>query len=149
MTMAQLETAVKNFRNSLKIQNSAERPEKWLIECWRYRIAELDNEIKARKNIGLTGKNEPQTLVHRTDYPNTASENVNNTAVNNFEDSQKVNNLHSKGSNVNESKVLMHGFDINPKSLKVEDSKMTNYMQCKDSKGQNLALENYLVTVII
>ena len=146
MTTAQLETAVKNFRNSLKIQNSAERPDKWLIETCRYRIAELGNEIKARKVTGLTGKNEPQTLVHRTDYPNTASENVNNTAANNFEDSQKANNLHSKGSTENESKVLMHGFDINPKSLKVEDSKMTKNMQCEDSKGQTLVPNSILVT---
>ena len=92
MTMAQLETAVKNFWNSLNTQNSAERPEKWLIECWRYRIAELGNEIKARKMIGLTGKNEPKMLVHRTDYPNTASEKVNITAANNLEESQKVTN---------------------------------------------------------
>ena len=146
MTTAQLETAVKNFQNSLKIQNSAERPDKWLIETCRNRIAELGNEIKARKVTGLTGKNEPQTLVHRIDYPNTASENVKTTAVNNFEDSQKVNNVHNKGSTENESKVLMHGSDINPNSLKVEDSKMTNHMQCKDSKGQNLVPKPILVT---
>ena len=146
MTMAQLETAVKNFRNSLNTQNSAERPEKWLIECWRYRIAELDNEIKARKMIGLTGQNEPKILVHRTDYPNPASEKVYTTAVNILEDSQKVKNLHGKGSIENESKVLMHGSEINSKSLKTKDSRMTNNMQCIDSQGQNLVPNSILVT---
>ena len=146
MTMAQLETAVKNFKNSLNIQNSAERPEKWLIECWRYRIAELDNEIKARKMIGLTGQNEPKILVHRTDYPNPASEKVYTTAVNILEDSQKVKNLHGKGSTENESKVLMHGSEINSKSLKTKDSRMTNNMQCIDSQGQNLVPNSILVT---
>ena len=56
MTTAQLETAVKNFLNSLKIQNSAERPDKWLIETCRYRIAVLGNEIKVRKISALTVK---------------------------------------------------------------------------------------------
>ena len=139
MTTAQLETAVKNFQNSLNIQNSAERPDKWLIETCRYRIAELGNEIKARKITGLTGKNEPKILVHRTDYPNTASEKVNTTAANNFEDSQKVNNLHSKGSTENESKVLMHGSEYYPNSVNVKELKVINNMQCEDSENQNLS----------
>ena len=57
LTTAELETALKNFQNSLKIENSAERPDKWLIECWRYRIVEFGNAIKARKISGLTGQN--------------------------------------------------------------------------------------------
>ena len=147
LTTAELETALKNFQNSLKIENSAERPDKWLIECWRYRIAEFGNEIKARKITGLTGQNEPKILVHRTDYPNPASEKVSTTAVNNLEDSQKVNNLHNEGSIKNESNNVMHGFETNPKSLKVKDSEVTSNMQCKDSKGQNLVPKNDLVTV--
>ena len=147
LTTAELETALKNFQNSLKIENSAERPDKWLIECWRYRIVEFGNAIKARKISGLTGQNGPKILVHRTDYPKTASEKVNTTAVNNLEDSQKVNNLHSEGSIKNESNNVMHGFETNPKSLKVKDSEVTSNMQCKDSKGQNLVPKNDLVTV--
>ena len=147
MTTADLETALKNFKNSLNIENSAERPDKWLIECWRYRIAEFGNEIKARKITGLTGQNEPKILVHRTDYPNPASEKVNTTAVNILEDSRKVNNLHSEGSIENESNFVMHGSDYNSRICNNKESKVTNNMQCKDSKGQNLAPKNDLVTV--
>ena len=96
--------------------------------------------------IGLTGQNEPKILVHRTDYPNPASEKVYTTAVNILEDSQKVKNLHGKGSIENESKVLMHGSEINSKSLKTKDSRMTNNMQCIDSQGQNLVPNSILVT---
>jgi len=148
LTTAELETALKNFQNSLKIENSAERPDKWLIECWRYRIVEFGNEIKARKITGSTGQNEPKSVLCRTNSnPNTASEKVLNTVVNNLEDSQKVNNLHSEGSTKNESNIVMHGFETNPKKLKVKDSEVTNNMQCKDSKGQNLVPKNDLVTV--
>ena len=67
--------------------------------------------------------------------------------MNNLEDFSKVNNFHSEGSIKNESNFVMHGSDKNSRILNVEESKVTNNMQCKDSKGQNLVPKNDLVTV--
>ena len=86
-------------------------------------------------------------MYFRTDYPYPASEKVNTTAVNILEDSRKVNNLHSEGSIENESNFVMHGSDYNSRICNDKESKVTNTMQCKDSKGQNLVPKNYLVTV--
>ena len=133
LTTAELETALKNFQNSLKIENSAERPDKWLIECWRYRIVEFGNEIKARKYTGSTCQNEPKSALCRTySNPNTASEKVLNTVVNNLEDFSKVNNLHSEGSIKNESNFVMHGSDYNSRISNDKESKVTNNMHYLD-----------------
>ena len=67
--------------------------------------------------------------------------------MNNLEDFSKVNNFHSEGSIKNESNFVMHGSDKNSRILNVEESKVTNNMQCKDSKGKNLVPKNDLVTV--